>query len=146
MTTMARFPLPQSRQRTFGASPQVVHYEVAQAGDECNHGRACSQPDTNPAELTTLQSLRLIDQLAEFPVPPKLMLTGGDPFKREDIFELVAHAARRQLDVSITPSATPLVTSSALRRLRGAGISRIAVRIDGADARTHDAVRGVGAP
>jgi MoaA/NifB/PqqE/SkfB family radical SAM enzyme len=71
------------------------------------------------------------------------VLTGGDPFKRADIFQLVRHAARSGLDVSITPSVTPLATAGAIRRLRKAGVSRIAVSIDGADAATHDAVRCV---
>ena len=47
------------------------------------------------------------------------------------------------LEVSITPSATPLVTREAIGRLRDAGISRIAISIDGADATTHDTNRGV---
>jgi radical SAM protein with 4Fe4S-binding SPASM domain len=85
----------------------------------------------------------LIDEIADFPFPPLVVLTGGDPFKRADIFMLIEHAARRFLEVSITPSATSLVTSRAIGRLRCAGISRIAVSIDGADARTHDAMRGV---
>jgi MoaA/NifB/PqqE/SkfB family radical SAM enzyme len=85
----------------------------------------------------------LIDQLTQFPTPPKLILTGGDPFKRKDIFELVRHAAARFLDVTITLRATRLVTRRAIRRLRCAGISRMAISIDGADARTHDARRRV---
>lgn len=72
-----------------------------------------------------------------------LVLTGGDPFKRPDIFELVEHGVQRGLHVSITPSATALVTRSAIDRLRDAGISRIAISIDGADAATHDGTRGV---
>jgi radical SAM protein len=141
MTTMARFRIPN---RTFADSPLLVFYEVTQACDlVCTHCRACAQPEADPAELTTRQSLQLIDQLTEFPIPPTLVLTGGDPLKRADIFELVEHAARRHLDVAITPSATPLVTPSALGRLRRAGISRVAISIDGADARTHDAIRGI---
>jgi radical SAM protein with 4Fe4S-binding SPASM domain len=72
-----------------------------------------------------------------------LVLTGGDPLKRLDIFTLIRRAAWRGLDVSITPSATPLVTREAIQHLRYAGISRLAVSIDGADAATHDAMRGV---
>jgi radical SAM protein with 4Fe4S-binding SPASM domain len=70
-------------------------------------------------------------------------LTGGDPFKRADIFELVEHAVGRRLHVSITPSATPLATREAICQLRVAGISRLAVSIDGADPQTHDSRRGV---
>jgi radical SAM protein with 4Fe4S-binding SPASM domain len=120
----------------------IVFYEVTQSGEPvCKNCR--SYVRSPPAELTTQQSLQLINQLVEFPVPPTLMLTGGDPFKRADIFEIVECASRRHLNVSITPSATSLVTQRGLRRLRCAGISRVAVRIDGANARTHDTVRGI---
>jgi radical SAM protein len=128
----------------FQVSPLLVFYEVTQACDlVCQHCRACAQTRPHPSELTTDDSLRLINQLTEFPNPPMLVLTGGDPFKRQDVFDLVEHAAWSGLDVSITPSATPLVTRHAIGRLRDAGISRMAISIDGADAETHDATRGV---
>lgn len=128
----------------FSHSPLLVFYEVTQACDlVCQHCRACAQTASDPAELTTGESLQLIGQLAEFPTPPMLVLTGGDPLKRADIYQLIHHAASLELDVSITPSATHLVTPQAIRRLRDAGISRMAISIDGADAATHDAVRGV---
>lgn len=128
----------------FDRSPLLVFYEVTQACDlVCQHCRACAQTTRHPSELSTLESLRLIDQLSEFPNPPMLVMTGGDPLKRADIYRLIEHAAWAGLDVSITPSATPLMTNWAIHRLRDAGISRMAISIDGADAQTHDAVRGV---
>ncbi len=87
--------------------------------------------------------MRLIDQLSEFPDSPMLILTGGDPLKRADIYELIEYAVGSGLEVSITPSATPLVNRDSIRRLRDAGISRMAISVDGADARTHDTNRGV---
>jgi radical SAM protein with 4Fe4S-binding SPASM domain len=122
----------------------LVFYEVTQACDlVCQHCRACAQSQRHPFELGTDESKRLIGQLAEFPEPPMLVLTGGDPLKRSDIFELIEHAVECGLQVSITPSATPLVTRGAIQRLRDAGIARMAISIDGADAETHDANRGV---
>ncbi len=130
--------------KSFDHSPMLVFYELTQACDlVCQHCRACAQSRSDPAELKTADSKRLIEQLTEFPEPPMLILTGGDPLKRQDIFELVEHAVACGLQVSITPSATPLVTREAIRRLRDAGISRLAISIDGADAATHDANRGV---
>jgi radical SAM protein len=136
--------LSRSTRRDFDHSPLLVFYELTQACDlACQHCRACAQTCPHPGELKTREWLRLIEQLTEFPVPPMLVLTGGDPLKRADIFELVEHAAWLGLDVSITPSATPLVTPAAIGRLRDAGISWMAISIDGADAPAHDAVRGV---
>jgi radical SAM protein with 4Fe4S-binding SPASM domain len=137
-------PLGRPKPRDFAISPLLVFYEVTQACDlVCTHCRACAQPSSHPEELSTEQSLRLIEQLAEFPTPPTLVLTGGDPLKRRDVYELIEHAAWFGLPVAITPSATPLVTAAAVKRLRQAGVSRLAISIDGADAATHDATRGV---
>jgi radical SAM protein with 4Fe4S-binding SPASM domain len=72
-----------------------------------------------------------------------LVLTGGDPLKRTDIYELITFARECGLEVSMTPSATPLVTRDAIGRLARSGISRLAVSLDGADAETHDRHRGV---
>lgn len=125
-------------------SPLVVFYEVTQACDlVCLHCRACAQTKSDPCELSTAEACLLLDQLTEFPKPPMVVLTGGDPLQRGDIDEIVKHGARRGLKMSITPSATPLVTLDALRRLRDAGIVRVAVSLDGADEETHDAFRGV---
>lgn len=125
-------------------SPMLVFYETTQACDlVCSHCRACAQTQRNPGELRTEDALRMIDQLAEFPEPPMLVFTGGDPLKRSDIYQLIEAAVRKGLVASITPSATPLATYDAVRRLRDVGISRIAVSLDGTTAAAHDAFRGV---
>ncbi len=130
--------------KSFDHSPMLVFYELTRACDlVCLHCRACAQSQHDPRELATSQSKRLIDQLGEFPNPPMLILTGGDPLKRDDIYDLIEYAVGSGIDVSITPSATPLVNRDSIRRLRDAGISRMAISVDGADAATHDTNRGV---
>lgn len=130
--------------KSFQHSPMIVFYEMTQACDlVCLHCRACAQRFPAADELDTVHARLLIDQLSQFPEPPLLVLTGGDPLKRNDIFELIEYAVCKNLEVSITPSATPLVSRRAIERLRDAGISRMAISIDGVDARTHDRVRGV---
>lgn len=128
----------------FGHSPLVVFYEVTRACDlVCQHCRACAQPIRHPHELDTDASKRLIDQLASFPKPPLLVITGGDPLKRADLHTLIRHACSVGLTVAVTPSATPLLTREAIAQLQDAGVQRLAVSLDGADAATHDAFRGV---
>lgn len=128
----------------FDAGPFVVFYEVTRACDlVCQHCRACAQPQRDPEELDFDAANRLLDQLAQFPKRPLTVLTGGDPLKRSDVFGLVRNGADLGLEMAMTPSATPLVTRSALRRLREAGLSRFALSLDGVDAATHDSFRGV---
>ncbi len=128
----------------FAESPLVAFYEITQACDlVCAHCRACAQPARHPQELSPELALAVLDDLARFPDPPLVVLTGGDPMKRPDVFDIVRHAAGLGMSVAMTPSATPLVTREAIAELAESGLTRIAVSIDGADARTHDDLRGV---
>ncbi len=130
---------------TFDRAPFIVIWETTRAcALACVHCRAEAIPRRDPAELTTEEGCRLIDRVAAFSDPPPvLVLTGGDPLRRPDIVDLVAHARRRGVTVSLTPSGTALVTEEKLRALSDAGLGRLAVSLDGATAATHDAFRGV---
>ncbi len=124
-------------------SPFIAFYEVTRACDlVCRHCRACAQPRRHPKELSTEAARGLLEQVAAFPKVPQVVLTGGDPLKREDVAAIVRHGARAGLRMAMTPSATPLVTVEAMEELRAAGLGRVALSLDGADAATHDAFRG----
>lgn len=125
-------------------SPMIVFFEVTRACDlVCLHCRAFAERCSDPNELSPEESLTLIDQLAEFPKPPMLVITGGDPLKRPDVYDIIEHATSVGLEVAVTPSATPLVTDKAIRRMRDCGMGRIAVSLDAPAAGMHDEFRGV---
>ena len=127
----------------FGRNPLMFYYEVTQACDlVCKHCRASAQEDPHPEELATGQSKALIDQVARFPRRPIMVMTGGDPLKRADLFDLIRYATTAGLQVALTPSATPLATLEAFRTAQEAGASRLGISLDGPDAKTHDAFRG----
>ena len=127
----------------FNQRPFIAIWEVTQACDlACVHCRASAQPERHPMELSTAEGKQLIDQIAALEVPV-FVLTGGDPIKRPDLFELIAHARKTGVRVSLTPSATPLLTRDIVFRLKEAGLARLAVSMDGASAATHDAFRGL---
>lgn len=127
----------------FNQRPFIAIWEVTQACDlACVHCRASAQPERHPMELSTEEGKELIDQIATLEVPV-FVLTGGDPIKRPDLFELIAHARKVGVRVSLTPSATPLLTREVVFRLKDAGLARLAVSMDGASAETHDAFRGL---
>lgn len=115
----------------FNERPFIVIWEVTQACDlACLHCRASAQCWRNPLELSTEEGKRLIDEVAVLKVPV-FVLTGGDPLKRPDIFDLVEYAAARGIRVSLTPSATPLLTNDAITRLKRSGLARLAISLDG---------------
>ncbi|HYM90427.1 MAG TPA: TIGR04053 family radical SAM/SPASM domain-containing protein [bacterium] len=124
--------------------PFIVIWEVTRACDlACAHCRAQAAPLPHPDELTTEEARKLIDEIAAFAPPaPLFVLTGGDPMKRPDLLDLVAHAVHRRLPVALSPSATPLLSAAAVADIRAAGAVALSLSLDGASAGAHDAFRG----
>ncbi|WBM80234.1 TIGR04053 family radical SAM/SPASM domain-containing protein [Cryobacterium breve] len=128
-----------------GERPFIVIWEVTRACQlVCTHCRADAIRTRNPFELTTDQGRKLLDDLASFGTPrPLVVLTGGDPFERPDLPELVAHGTGLGLSMALSPSVTPHLTREVLVELHEAGAKAVSLSLDGASAATHDAFRGV---
>jgi radical SAM protein len=127
----------------FDETPFIVFWETTQACDlACKHCRASARPARDPDELTFDEGRQLLDEVRAMGCP-LVVLTGGDPAKRPDLVELVRHGVDVGLRVALTPSATALVTRELLARLAAAGLTRLAVSLDGARAESHDGFRGV---
>jgi AdoMet-dependent heme synthase len=126
----------------FNERPFTVAWELTRScALACLHCRAEAQPKRHPDELTTNEAMGIIDELAEL-APPVLVLTGGDPMMRRDLFDIAGYAVSRGLRVSVSPTTTALTTRERLARLRDIGVSMVHVSLDGATAETHDAFRG----
>ncbi len=125
--------------------PFLVIWETTRACDlACKHCRAEANPNHDPNAMSFLDGCRLIDQIEDFGAPhPLFIMTGGDPFKREDIFDLVAYATRKKLIPALSPSGTPLLTGENLRRFKQAGGHVISLSVDGSNAAIHDEFRQV---
>lgn len=125
--------------------PFIVIWEVTRACQlACTHCRADAITARNPFELTTGEGRRLLDDLASFGAPrPLVVLTGGDPFERPDLPELVAHGTSIGLSMALSPSVTDRLTRPVLAELHAAGAKAVSLSLDGATAHTHDSFRGV---
>lgn len=127
----------------FAQYPYLVAWEVTHACLlACRHCRASAEPHPLPGELTTEEGLRLIEEVATYRPKPLLLLTGGDPLARKDLLVLLRRARVLGLKVGLTPAATPLLTREMVFRLKEAGVTRLALSLDGGSAETHDAFRG----
>lgn len=127
----------------FDQSPLLVIWEVTQACDlACVHCRASAQPARHPHELNTEEGRRLLEEIRSFG-EPLMVFTGGDPLKRPDLYELIRHSVKLGLRTNVTPSATPLLTARAIDGFKEAGVSRMAISLDGHDAASHDDFRGI---
>jgi AdoMet-dependent heme synthase len=125
--------------------PFIVIWEVTRAcALACAHCRAEAVPTRHPLELTGAEGRELLDSLAAYSPPrPIVVLTGGDPFERPDLVDLVAHGTAAGLNVSLAPSVTPRLDRPTLAELRLAGAKAIALSLDGATSVTHDGFRGI---
>jgi radical SAM protein with 4Fe4S-binding SPASM domain len=95
-----------------------------------------------PGELTTAESMDLIDQIAGMGVS-YLIFTGGEPMLRKDLFDLVEHARDRGLRVNIITNATMIRTPQIARRFADL-FTTVTVSIDGGTAEVHERTRGKG--
>lgn len=110
----------------------------------CRHCRAESVAQALPGELTSAESLAFLRQIPEFGHPmPQLILTGGDPLKRADLFEMIDEARRLGIGVSITPAASPSLTREVLEQLKAHGVEGLGLSLDGSTAERHDSIRQV---
>lgn len=125
--------------------PFLVIWEATRAcALACRHCRAEAMPGRNPSELDTGEAIELMRQVCDFGRPPPIfVITGGDPFERPDLLELVRSGRELGLPMAVSPSGTPKLTPAALRELHDAGASVISLSLDGARAATHDDFRQV---
>jgi heme b synthase len=108
---------------------------------DCRHCRAAATQGPYPGELTTDEGIKLLNDVASMG-QVVIILTGGEPLLREDIFELAAHGHRIGHRMVMAVNGT-LVTQEIARRLKEVGIQRVSISIDGATAESHDELRAV---
>lgn len=144
---LRRLEVPEVRQLRYDLDerPFLVLFETTRACDlACVHCRAEAQSACDPDELSTVEVNAVLDDLATAGSPrPIVVLTGGDPFKRADLLELIAHGSALGLAMAVSPSGTPLATEANLAGVRAAGAGVVSFSLDGAGPDTHDAFRGV---
>jgi len=121
---------------------RMIAWELTRACNlACRHCRAAATSCVPPGELSTAEALAVLDDIASF-AQPTIILTGGEPLLRADLFDIARHATGLGLR-AVTATNGSLLGEAAARRLLDAGVRRISVSIDGRDAASHDALRGV---
>jgi len=122
--------------------PRLIFWEVTKGCNlRCIHCRASATELSSPRDLSTGTALGIIDQIAEA-AKPILVLSGGEPLYRSDIFQLAVYARDKGLRVALATNGT-LVTKEIARMIVDSGIKRVSISLDGADAVTHDTFRSI---
>ena len=122
--------------------PRLVFWELTKGCNlRCVHCRATATDLSSPDDLSYDESVQIIDQLAAY-APLILVLSGGEPLFRRDVFRLARRATDRGIRVALGTNGT-LITADVAREICESGIRRVAISLDGPDAATHDAFRGI---
>ncbi len=126
----------------FSQQPFTVAWEITRAcALRCVHCRAEAIPRRNPLELTTEEGFRFIDDLKAIG-GPILVVTGGDPMMRRDVYDFISYAANdKGMRVALSPSATALLTKKSLGKAKACGLLRTHISLDGSNAAIHDGFR-----
>jgi heme b synthase len=121
---------------------RLVAWEMTRSCNlNCIHCRAAAEKGPYPGELDTGKCLEILEQIAQVG-QPIVILTGGEPLLRKDVFELAQHGTRLGLRMVMATNGT-LVTPEIAERMKSSGIKRVSVSIDGASAEEHDQFRKV---
>lgn len=111
---------------------------------DCNQQcRHCFAAEDVPSKLLDDKWwYNLFDQLAELETS-RLFFTGGEPLKHPSLLEYASYASKKSIPTILGTNAT-LITSSLSKKLSDAGIAEARVSLDGANATSHDLLRGEG--
>ncbi len=126
----------------FSTMPRpVVFWNLTdQCNLSCMHCYSRSGPGRNAGEeLSTEEACAVIDDLGAMGVP-LILLSGGEPLLRPDIWELADHATSKGIRLAMSTNGT-MITAEIAKRIREHGIEYAGISLDGATASTHDRVR-----
>jgi heme b synthase len=122
--------------------PRLVAWEVTrQCKLKCKHCRASAESIPYENELSTKECFQLLDNIASF-VKPIIILTGGEPMLRKDIFEIAKYGGSLGLRMVIAPCGV-LITEESTKLMKESGIKRVSISLDGPTKEDHDSFRGV---
>src|ERR1017187_10498894 len=122
--------------------PRLIFGEVTKGCNlRCIHCRATATELISPTDPPTAKALDIIDQIAAHS-NPILVLSGGEPLYRSDIFQLARYATDKGLRVALATNGT-LVTKEVAQKIVDSGVKRVSISLDGSNAETHDSFRGI---
>lgn len=129
----------------YAEAPFLVYWELTRACDlACRHCRAEAMAQRSPEEMTLEEIKEVLKGIKGFGRRlPHLVLTGGDPLKRPDFFDILDYADRLELRLSVAPSGTPLLTREVFQIFRATGVESISLSLDGPNREKHDGFRGI---
>ncbi len=118
--------------------PVVIWNLIRRCNLTCKHCYATSADKHFPGELNTEEAYRVMDELKDFSVPV-LILSGGEPLMRADIFDISRRAKEQGFYVGLSTNGT-LIDKNNIREIADIGYNYVGISIDGTR-ETHDRFR-----
>ena len=120
--------------------PRLIAFELTRrCRFDCKHCRANAQKQSAADELTTEQCERILASIAKFN-ESMIILTGGEPMERSDIYELIQYGLDLGLRM-VMATCGYTITDESIAKLKEAGILALSISLDGSSAQTHDKFR-----
>jgi len=120
--------------------PKWIAWEVTgRCNLNCIHCRASSSMVSHDTDFTTEEARKLIDDITSF-CSPVLVLSGGEPLLRPDLFEIAKYGTEKGLRMCIATNGT-LVTDDICEKMKESGIKIVSLSLDGSTAAVHDDFR-----
>ncbi len=119
--------------------PIVVWNITRTCNLKCIHCYTNSENKKYNNELSTKEGKLLIDNLADFKIP-SLLFSGGEPFMRPDLFELIEYAAKKNIRPVISTNGT-LIDKTTAQKIKDTGVTYVGISLDGIE-ETNDKFRG----
>ncbi|PIX85851.1 MAG: radical SAM/SPASM domain-containing protein, partial [Nitrospirae bacterium CG_4_10_14_3_um_filter_53_41] len=105
----------------------------------CVHCRCSSDMEASEGDFTTEEAKKLIDDIVEF-CSPVLVLSGGEPLLRRDIFEIARYGTDKGLRMCMATNGT-LIDDTVCEKIKSSGIRIVSLSLDGSKAEIHDNFR-----
>lgn len=122
--------------------PRLIFWELTkQCNLHCQHCRAEADDSIFQGELEYEQIAGVVDDIASS-YSPIIVLTGGEPLYRNDIFDIASYASGKGLRVALASNGT-LIDQDIAVKIKQSGVMRVSISIDGKNAASHDGFRGM---
>jgi heme b synthase len=106
----------------------------------CVHCRCDASMEAGEGDFNTQEAKALIDDIASY-TKPVMVLSGGEPLMRKDIFEIAAYGTEQGLRMCMATNGT-LINDRVCEDMKKSGIRMVSISIDGSTAEIHDNFRG----
>ena len=128
-------PVPKARKPK---APGVIWNMIRRCNLTCKHCYSISADIDFPDELSTEQAMAVVADLHQYGTPA-LILSGGEPLLRHDIFEVAHEAKQRGMYLGLSTNGT-LITEENIQKIADVGFNYVGISIDGME-EAHDIFR-----